>query len=154
MAPIDPSRNAAPSDGVSAYPASAHDMALYEQAGLALERFGAPILIHENDPHERLYIAALDGTGNDRLKDPLHATNVARLADQVDHLAQARRTASSAASSMAPSATRTKHASRRCISCSSGRQRNGAGRIRRQRSAWLASVSVAGRKKPQAFPDW
>lgn len=86
MAPIDPSRNAAPSDGVSAYPASAHDMALYEQAGLALERFGAPILIHENDPHERLYIAALDGTGNDRLKDPLHATNVARLADQVDHL--------------------------------------------------------------------
>lgn len=70
-------------DGVSYYPADARQMQTYADASEALSRFQAPVLIHADNPHERLFVAAFDGTGNDKDKDPNHATNVARINDQI-----------------------------------------------------------------------
>lgn len=75
-----------PQDGVSTYPASSSDMQLYRDANVALSRFKSPVFLHSNDAHERLYVAAFDGTGNDKFKDPLHATNVAKIENQVEEL--------------------------------------------------------------------
>jgi hypothetical protein len=75
-----------PRDGVSTYPASDSDMQLYQDASVALSRFQAPVFLHSGDPHERLYVAAFDGTGNDKFKDPLHATNVAKIENQLEEL--------------------------------------------------------------------
>src|SRR5690242_12250317 len=76
-------RDGVPDDGVSTYPAGLADMALYDKARVALEQFKVPVLLHHDNAHERLYVAALDGTGNDKFKDPLHATNVARIDNQI-----------------------------------------------------------------------
>ncbi|NIJ69051.1 T6SS phospholipase effector Tle1-like catalytic domain-containing protein [Xanthomonas sp. 60] len=43
-----------------------------------------PRLVDSGNPHERLFIAAFDGTGNNFHKDPLHATNVARIFKQLE----------------------------------------------------------------------
>jgi len=75
-----------PRDGVSTYPASGSDMQLYRNASEALSRFKAPVLLHSDNAHERLYVAAFDGTGNDKFKDPLHATNVAKIDLQLEEL--------------------------------------------------------------------
>ncbi len=50
----------------------------------SLSRFKEPVLIHADNPHERMFIAALDGTGNDAIHDPEHATNVALIARQIE----------------------------------------------------------------------
>ncbi|HET6805462.1 MAG TPA: DUF2235 domain-containing protein [Frateuria sp.] len=76
-------------DDVPTYTASASDMALYNKADLALEQFKVPVLVHQLIPHERLYISAFDGTGDDKYKDPLHATNVALIDNQVSALSSA-----------------------------------------------------------------
>lgn len=73
-------------DGVSTYPASASDLQMFADGSIALSRFKAPILLHARNPHERLYVAAFDGTGNDKFKDPVHATNVAKIDDQIAEL--------------------------------------------------------------------
>jgi hypothetical protein len=75
-----------PKDGVSTYLASTADMQLYQNASAQLSQFKAPILMHADNPHERLYVAAFDGTGNDKYKDPLHATNVAAIDEQIEEL--------------------------------------------------------------------
>lgn len=64
-------------DGVSYYPADAHDLQTYEDAKRTLGRFNVPLILHVDNPNERLYIAAFDGTGNDAVNDPNHATNIA-----------------------------------------------------------------------------
>ena len=70
-------------DGVSTYPADAHDLASYEQAGEALSRLSTPMLVNSANPHERLFIAAFDGTGNSMLKDaPTNHTNIADVVRQ------------------------------------------------------------------------
>lgn len=46
-------------------------------------------MLHANAPHERLYIAALDGTGNDKIHDPEHETNVGLISDQIKALNKA-----------------------------------------------------------------
>jgi len=66
-------------DGVTFYPANDTRLAMYRKARERLTYFDEPILIHAENPHEYLFIAALDGTGNDVTKDPEHATNVARI---------------------------------------------------------------------------
>jgi len=81
-----PDKDGVPVDGVSSYPASAADMRLYRDASSRLMRFKAPVMLHEGNPHERLYVAAFDGTGNDKFKDPLHATNVAKIDGQISDL--------------------------------------------------------------------
>ncbi|MBS0199592.1 MAG: DUF2235 domain-containing protein [Proteobacteria bacterium] len=43
-----------------------------------------PVLLHADNPHERLYIASLDGTGNRMRKvDPEHWSAVAKIHDQI-----------------------------------------------------------------------
>lgn len=81
----NPSKDGAPKDG-SFYPADAQKLQTYKDAGTALSEFKAPVLIHANNPHERLFVACMDGTGNDEVADPLHKTNVAKINDQVTAL--------------------------------------------------------------------
>lgn len=69
-------------DGVRHEDAASH-LPIYEGDRRQLDPFQEPVLIHANNPHERLFIAALDGTGNDAIHDPEHATNVALIARQI-----------------------------------------------------------------------
>lgn len=52
-----------------AYPADAQDLESYRQAEALLDELRTPVLLHADDPHERLYIASLDGTGNSLFDD-------------------------------------------------------------------------------------
>ncbi|HEX8956734.1 MAG TPA: DUF2235 domain-containing protein, partial [Burkholderiaceae bacterium] len=71
-------------DGVSTYPADAQRLQTYADAEQKLAQFQAPVFIHADNPHERLYVAAFDGTGNDKDKDPQHETNVGKIYDQIN----------------------------------------------------------------------
>lgn len=73
-------------DESSVYPADAHDMHLYGDAGHALQQFRVPVLLDKDDSHQRLYVAAFDGTGNDADRDPEHATNVDKIRKQIETL--------------------------------------------------------------------
>jgi len=73
-------------DGVSTYPADAAKLRTYETASQQLADFKAPVLLQSNDPHQRVFVAAFDGTGNDMLGDPEHATNVAKINQQIQEL--------------------------------------------------------------------
>ena len=73
-------------DGVPYYEADARRLQSYVDAAEALSRFQSPVLVHSGNPHERLYVAAFDGTGNDEFKDPGHETNVAKINDQINAL--------------------------------------------------------------------
>lgn len=79
-------RDQLPKDDVSSYPASAADMQRYVGDRAALSHFQAPVLVHKNNPHEYLYVACFDGTGNDKNKDPVHETNVGKISDQINAL--------------------------------------------------------------------
>ncbi|MBB4132703.1 hypothetical protein GGR62_003528 [Xanthomonas campestris] len=70
-------------DGVETYPATAQDLAAYQQSRHALAQFQAPLLVSQHNPHTRLFVASFDGTGNDKHKDPEHITNIGILDDQV-----------------------------------------------------------------------
>lgn len=70
-------------DGVSYYEADASRLQSYVDAAEALSRFQTPVLVHIGDPHEYLYVAAFDGTGNNVLEDPKHATNIAKLYEKI-----------------------------------------------------------------------
>ncbi|MFC5742509.1 T6SS phospholipase effector Tle1-like catalytic domain-containing protein [Dyella tabacisoli] len=76
-------------DGVPHYVASPEKLQTYQDASQALSHFQVPVLFDDtrlganNRPCDRLYVAAFDGTSNDKDKDPLHATNVAKIADQI-----------------------------------------------------------------------
>ena len=70
-------------DGVPYYEADVGRLQSYVDAAEALSRFHAPALVHANNPHEHLFLAAFDGTGNDFFKDPQHATNVAKIRKQI-----------------------------------------------------------------------
>lgn len=75
--------NGLPKDDVPSHPATAADMQRYANGETALSRFPAPVLVHQDNPHEYLYIACFDGTGNDKNKDTLHETNVGKISDQI-----------------------------------------------------------------------
>jgi hypothetical protein len=64
-------------------------MHLYKDASDALSNFKVPTLLHKGNPHEHLYVAAFDGTGNDKFKDPEHATNIALIDNQLSRMVQA-----------------------------------------------------------------
>ena len=73
------------SDGVDTYPADQHDLDSYRQAEANLDKMRIPVLLHTDNPHERLYIAALDGTGNSKFDDkPENWSAVARIHDQIE----------------------------------------------------------------------
>ncbi|MBS7456377.1 T6SS phospholipase effector Tle1-like catalytic domain-containing protein [Coralloluteibacterium stylophorae] len=74
-------------DGVSTVPATAEDLETYARASQELAAFRSPVLVSDARPHERLYLAAFDGTGNSMLHDePERHTNVARIYQQVEQL--------------------------------------------------------------------
>ena len=74
-----------PDDGAY-YPADPQKLQTFTNASEHLSRFQTPVLIHADNVHERLYIACFDGTGNDRNKDPVHSTNVAKIDLQIREL--------------------------------------------------------------------
>lgn len=71
-------------DGVSFYPAGAARLQMYGAARQTLAVFEEPVLLHASNPHDRLYVATFDGTGNDANKDPEHATNVNFIHRQIE----------------------------------------------------------------------
>jgi hypothetical protein len=73
-----------PSDGVGHDLATVEHMAQFKEAGDALSRFRAPVLVYASNPHEKLFVVAFDGTGNNKFTNPLHATNVAKIYDQIE----------------------------------------------------------------------
>lgn len=73
-------------DGVDTRPADRHDLDSYQQAETSLERMRIPLLLHSDNPHERLYIAALDGTGNSMFDDkPEDWSVVAKIHSQIEN---------------------------------------------------------------------
>jgi hypothetical protein len=70
-------------DGVSHYPADEHDLQSYRDAQKALSQMPVPILVSAHRPHERLFLAAFDGTGNDGDNDPENASNVHYIREQI-----------------------------------------------------------------------
>src|SRR6187402_1967732 len=73
----------APHDGVGHDFASPEILARFGEAREALSLLSAPVLVRARNRSERLFIAAFDGTGNNKFKDPIHATNVAKIDDAV-----------------------------------------------------------------------
>lgn len=65
------------------YQTATESLPLYAEARRQLASFQEPVLLHADDPHERLFVAALDGTGNDKIQDPEHETNVGQISDQI-----------------------------------------------------------------------
>lgn len=56
---------------------------VYAEIQRQADGVAAPVFLHAGNPHERLFVAALDGTGNDFIHDPQHATNVGLIYDQL-----------------------------------------------------------------------
>lgn len=75
-------------DGVRADAATAAQLASFEQAERALERFTAPVLLDEDKPEQRLFVASFDGTGNSK-RDPAEFTNIALMDEQIRSYARA-----------------------------------------------------------------
>ncbi len=74
-------------DGVSTYTPDAHDRQLIRQAQQELSGFSVPVLVSRKNPHERLYLAAFDGTGNDRNNPDMGPeTNVGLIYGQIELL--------------------------------------------------------------------
>lgn len=73
------------SDGVGLSAASAEKKERYNtnHEQLAKAGFQLPALFDSKNPHSRLFVACMDGTGNDAIDDPEHETNVGRIADQL-----------------------------------------------------------------------
>ncbi|GGA22161.1 T6SS phospholipase effector Tle1-like catalytic domain-containing protein [Dyella nitratireducens] len=63
-------------DGTRLIPVTRQDFVLYDQAQQSLSHLSAPVLLHTDNPHERLFIANFDGTGNDAEHDPGHITTI------------------------------------------------------------------------------
>lgn len=73
--------------GVDSQLADQQDRESYRRAHERLDQMRIPVLLPKDDPHARLYIAALDGTGNSMVNDdPKSWSVVARVSAQIDHL--------------------------------------------------------------------
>lgn len=71
--------------GIQAHLADAQDLQSFSRAQIQLDRLRVPILLSATNPHERLYIAGLDGTGNSMLNDdPQNWSIVAKIHDQIE----------------------------------------------------------------------
>jgi hypothetical protein len=84
----NPETDGLPSDGVSHVPASPEQLQVYRDAREALDTYKASVepLLLSDDPHDKLVVAAFDGTNNDRDQDLRHKTNVARIGGQLETL--------------------------------------------------------------------
>jgi hypothetical protein len=71
--------------GVDADLATQQDLDTYRQAQAQLDQMYIPVLLPADNPHARLYIAALDGTGNSMINDnPDNWSVVAKIHDQIE----------------------------------------------------------------------
>lgn len=69
---------------VDTEPATEQDLDTYRQAQEQLDQLRVPVLLPNDNPHARLYIAALDGTGNSMVNDaPENWSSVARIYKQI-----------------------------------------------------------------------
>ncbi|NJN37039.1 MAG: DUF2235 domain-containing protein [Nitrospiraceae bacterium] len=75
-----------PYDDVPHDIASREQLQSYDRAAAQMREFKVPALWDRKDPHSYMLFGLLDGTGNDVEKDPLHATNVAKLRDSIVEL--------------------------------------------------------------------
>jgi len=73
-------------DGTRLIPVTHQDLLRYDQAQQSLSKLSAPAFLHANNPHERLFIANFDGTGNDAEHDPEHITAIGIFKDQLESL--------------------------------------------------------------------
>ncbi len=74
-------------DGVAADPATAEDRETFARAQSQLDQMRVPLLLDSGNPHQRLFVAALDGTGNSMFKDnPEKWSVVARTYAQIRDL--------------------------------------------------------------------
>jgi len=71
-------------DGTRLIPVTSHDFGQYDRAQQSLSHLSTPILLHANNPHERLFIANFDGTGNDAKNDPEHITTIGLFKEQLE----------------------------------------------------------------------
>lgn len=78
-----------PNDDVPHDLATEEHLRSYERAAMQMREFKVPALWNRNDPHSYMLYGLLDGTGNDVEQDKLHATNVAKLRDEVIALQKA-----------------------------------------------------------------
>ncbi|MDQ0011557.1 hypothetical protein J2T07_003771 [Luteibacter jiangsuensis] len=76
----------APNDGVGHDFATPDVLAQYKDAADQLSRLRAPILVHADRLHEKMFLVAFDGTGNNKYSDPAHGTNVARIDDELEEI--------------------------------------------------------------------
>lgn len=79
---------AASNDGVDVKVATAEDLATYTRAQAQVDAFKVPAIYDSHDPHARVFIALLDGTGNDAVKDPAHLTNIGILKGQLEDISR------------------------------------------------------------------
>lgn len=57
----------------------------YRQAEAELAKLRVPLFLRQESPHDRLYIAGLDGTGNSMFDDaPAHWSTVAKIYEQIE----------------------------------------------------------------------
>lgn len=73
-------------DGTRIVPVTRQDFHIYDEAQQALSHLSAPALLHAENPHERLFIANFDGTGNDAEHDPEHVTSIGIFHKQLEKL--------------------------------------------------------------------
>ncbi|MDM0052214.1 DUF2235 domain-containing protein [Variovorax sp. J22R115] len=74
-------------DGADTDLATEEQLQSYTRAETDLAQLRMPVLLHAGNPHERLYIAAQDGTGNSLYKDaPENQSIVARVHSQIRDL--------------------------------------------------------------------
>lgn len=88
MTEIRIAEDGAPHDNVGHDLASSEDLAKYDKAADELKQFRAPVLIHADNPHEKLFVVSFDGTGNNKFTKPEYATNVAKISDQIESINQ------------------------------------------------------------------
>jgi len=68
------------SDGIETYPATPEDLRSYRDANADLARMRVPQLVGDDQPNRRLFVAIIDGTGNDMHNDPVaNRTGIARI---------------------------------------------------------------------------
>lgn len=72
------------SDGVSVRHANAEELEHYDRIAEVLKRSDVPCLYDSHDPSSRVFIALFDGTGNDVVRDPQHASNIGLLRNELE----------------------------------------------------------------------
>lgn len=86
MGPIDKIDKDGILDDHVTYDSGASRLHINADGRQQLSSFQTPIMVHADNPHERLFFAALDGSGNDSIYDPDHETNVGLISDQIKSL--------------------------------------------------------------------